>query len=635
MLQRFAFLLALLLGLSTTGLAMASVTLTDASSGMPLNAYIELLEDTDGSLTIDDLATPEQQSRFHPANGRASVGQSLNPWWIKLTLQSDMRAPARWVLEVGSVTQLDLQLYQPNGQGGWQLRQSGERVPFSESRDHPYRRMVFDLPILGEQPTTFYLRAFDPAGNSFPLRIWQLDELTQLAARENLALGAIYGVVFALLLYNLFILISLRDKAYFWYVLTTAFALVFIISMTGHGAQYLWPNSPVPSWLDRITLPSLWGLFACRFTQTLLQTKLYVRWAHHLLSMACVIYIVAIVLNLSGQRYLAAWAIALLSLTSIPAALGSAVVRWRQGFFPAQLYLYGYGLVLGSVGILLLRTTGVLQPAEWNAYVFPLAVAAESILFSFALAYRIQILKQERAVALQQADREKTARLAQLQASADELQAAVTARTAELAATNEQLRERERELQHAAFHDPLTELPNRRYLVERCESALGHAERHKESVALLLIDLDHFKPINDRFGHAAGDLMLQVIAKRLREHVRLGDAVARLGGDEFAVLICGSDAESQAREIAERLLAELSEHVHYGAERLRVTISIGVALYPHHAQNFTGLYKIADHALYRVKELGRSGARVHGDDGELSEQACLQLDVLKVPSGLA
>lgn len=635
MLLRFAFLLVLLLGLSTTGLAMASVTLTDASSGMPLNAHIELLEDTEGSLSIDDLAAPEQQSRFRPANGRASVGQSLNPWWIKLTLQRDVRAPAHWVLEVGAVTQLDLQLYQPNGQGAWQMRQSGERVPFTENRDHPYRRMVFDLQPLTEQPTTFYLRTFDPAGNSFPLRIWQLDELTQLAARENLALGAIYGVVFALLLYNLFILISLRDKAYFWYVLTTAFALLFIMSMTGHGAHYLWPHDPVPAWLDRITLPSLWGLFASRFTQTLLQTKQYVRWAHHLLNMACVIYLFAIVLTLLDQRYLAAWAIALLSLTSIPAALGSAVVRWRQGFFPAQLYLYGYGLVLGSVAVLLLRTTGLLQPAEWNAYVFPLAVAAESILFSFALAYRIQILKQERAVALQQADREKTARLAQLQASADELQAAVTARTAELAATNEQLRERECELQHAAFHDLLTELPNRRYLVERCESALAHAERHKESVALLLIDLDHFKPINDRFGHAAGDLMLQVIARRLREHVRLGDTVARLGGDEFAVLICGSDAESQAREIAERLLAELSEPVHYGAERLRVTISIGVALYPRHAKNFTGLYKIADQALYRVKELGRSGARVHGDDGELTEQACLQLDILKVPSGLA
>ncbi|MGQ7959612.1 diguanylate cyclase domain-containing protein [Pseudomonas sp. SP16.1] len=633
--QRLVFSILVLLWLCATSAAGATpVGLTQASSGLSLNGAIELLEDTGGDLVVADLAKPEVQARFQPANGRASVGQSRNPWWIKLSLQRGDAAAEGWVLEVGSVTQLDLQLYLPDGQGGWQLRQSGERVAFAESRDHPYRRMLFDLPALGEQPLTLYLRAYDPAGNSFPLRIWQLDDLTRLATHENLGLGIIYGVVLALLLYNLFILISLRDKAYFWYVLTTAFALVFIVSMTGHGAQYLWPNGAVPPWLDRITLPSLWGLFASRFTQTLLQTRLYVRWAHQLLNMACAIYVVAIVLDLFGQRYLAAWAIALLSLTSIPAALGSAVIRWRQGFFPAQLYLYGYGLVLGSVGILLLRTTGVLQPAEWNAYVFPLAVAAESILFSFALAYRIQILKQERARAQQQADREKTARLAQLQASADELQAAVAARTAELASANARLRERERELQHAAFHDALTELPNRRYLVERCESALAHAERHGESVALLLIDLDHFKPINDRFGHAAGDLMLQMIAKRLREHVRGGDTVARLGGDEFAVLICGQDAENQARDIASRLLADLSEPVLYGAERLQVTISIGVALYPLHARHFAGLYKAADQALYRVKELGRSGSRVHGEDGELSDQACLQLDVLKVPSGL-
>lgn len=407
MLQRFVLSLALLLWLASTSQAAPVITLSATSSGSALNADVELLEDSHGTLNIGDITSAAQQSRFQAANGRASVGQSLNPWWIKLSVQRDSSAPTDWVLEVGSVTQLDLQLYLPDGQGGWQMRQAGERVAFSESRDLAYRRMVFDLPALGEQPLTLYLRAFDPAGNSFPLRIWQSDDLTQLAIRENLGLGVIYGVVFALLLYNLFILISLRDKAYFWYVLTTAFALLFIISMTGHGAQYLWPNHPVPVWLDRITLPSLWGLFASRFTQTLLQTKLYVRWAHHLLNMACVIYLIAIGLTLFEQRYLAAWAIALLSLTSIPAALGSAVIRWRQGFFPAQLYLYGYGLVLGSVAILLLRTTGVLQPAEWNAYVFPLAVAAESILFSFALAYRIQILKQERADALLQADRER------------------------------------------------------------------------------------------------------------------------------------------------------------------------------------------------------------------------------------
>jgi diguanylate cyclase (GGDEF)-like protein len=575
------------------------------------------------------------QQRFVPANGLASVGQNANPWWIKLELQRSADAPQQWWLEIGAVTQLDLQLYSPDGKGGWNMRQAGERVSFAAGRDHDYRRAVLQLPELGETPQTFYLRSFDPAGNSFPLRIWQLDDLNELASQENLGLGLIYGIIAALLLYNLFIFLSLRDTAYFWYVLTTAGALLLIVSMSGHGFQYLWPDSPVPFWLDRITLPSLWGFCACRLTQTLLQTRLHVRWAHHLLSLACVCYVIAVAMEAFGLRGTSAWLIALLSLTSIPAALGSALIRWRQGYFPALLYLLGYGLILGSISLALLRSTGLVQPAVWNAYVFPLAVAAESILFSFALAYRIQTLKQEKATALQQADREKTARLAQMQASADELQEAVRLRTVELAQANQQLCEREQRLQHAAFHDPLTELPNRRYLIERAEVALADAQRRGESVALMLVDLDHFKPINDRYGHDAGDLMLRTIGHRLREHVRANDMVARLGGDEFAVLVCGPDAQQHAQEIAARLLGELSRPVLYGANRLAVTISIGAALYPQHALQFTGLYKSADEAMYRAKQRGRSGFVLQGSDGELSPQTCLMLDVLKVPSGLS
>ncbi len=624
-------LFALLVGMLP---AHATYRIDATSSGAALNDSIELLEDVGGQLSIDDMADPAVQQRFAAANGRATVGQSPNPWWIKLTLQRSADAPAQWWLAVNAVTQLDLRLYVPTPTGGWQERRSGERVDYRTGRDHDSRHMLFRLPPLEQAPLTLYLRSHDPAGNSFPLRLWQLQHLSDTAAVENLALGVVYGVIAALLLYNLFIFFSLRDSAYFWYVLTTGAALLMILSMSGHGFQYLWPNAPVPFWLDRITLPSLWGFCACRFTQVLLQTRTHVRWAHHLLSFALVCYGLAITLEAFGQRHLAAWIIALLSLTSIPAALGSALIRWRQGYFPALLYLCGYGLILGSISLALMRATGLVQPATWNAYVFPIAVAAESILFSFALAYRIQTLKQEKADALQQADREKTARLTQLQANADEFQHAVTQRTAELAAANERLSQRERELQHAAFHDPLTELPNRRYLIERCEAALAHAERQTEPVALLLIDLDHFKPINDNYGHDAGDLMLQVIAKRLREHVRAGDLVARLGGDEFAVLVCGHDAESHTREIAQRLLHELAQPVLYGAKRLVVTISIGAALYPRHASHFAGLYKLADDALYNVKGRGRSGWAMQGEDGGLSPLERLQLDVIKVTSGL-
>ncbi|OLU24461.1 hypothetical protein BVH03_20395 [Pseudomonas sp. PA15(2017)] len=610
--QRLATFLSQILILAALSFSAQAevISLTASSSGQSLNGQVELLEDPGAALSIDDMADPAVQQRFTPANDKASVGQNANPWWIKVTLRAEATAPSQWWLEIASVTLLDLQLYLPDGQGGWQKRQSGEKVSFAEGRDHPHRRMLLRLPALGEQPLTFYLRSYDPAGNSFPLKVWQLDDLKTQATGENLWLGVIYGVITALLLYNLFLFLALRDSAYFWYVVTTAGALLMILGMTGHGFQYLWPGSAVPFWLDRISVPALWGFGACRFTQKLLQTRRFLPWAHHLLTISCGLYLMAIVADAFGLRAVGAWIFVLLAITTIPTAIWASLKRWRQGYFPACLYFCGYGMILASVNLLLLRATGIIQPAAWNSYVFPVAVALESILFSFALAYRIQLLKNQRAEALQRADEEKGARLAQVQASADDLQLAVERRTAELKSANLQLSQQKQELRHAAFHDALTDLPNRRHLVEQCESALRGARQSDENLALLLIDLDHFKPINDQHGHDAGDLLLQHIGRRLREHVRGSDTVARLGGDEFAVLIGGADAQHYAGDVAERLLAELARPVDYAGHALNVSISIGAAFYPQHAEQFAGLYKAADQALYQAKAAGRSGYAV-------------------------
>lgn len=133
-------------------------------------------------------------------------------------------------------------------------------------------------------------------------------------------------------------------------------------------------------------------------------------------------------------------------------------------------------------------------------------------------------------------------------------------------------------------------------------------------MALLLIDLDHFKPINDTHGHDAGDFVLQNVAQRLRHCVRTEDCVARLGGDEFAVLVGGSNAEQHARDIAERLLRELAKPVEFAKQWLVITPSIGVALFPGDALQFGKLYKAADQALYRVKGAGRAGYAMAADD---------------------
>ncbi|WP_207882330.1 GGDEF domain-containing protein [Pseudomonas sp. 30_B] len=606
----FVLVLALLVGQA------AAVELDSHASGTWLNGSLELLEDRSGGMPFDEV----QRSRdFVPANGRTSVGQSSSAWWLRLDLDRRQTPPGGWWLEVDAVNLKDLRLYLPDEQGRYVERLSGESVPFSAGRDRGYRRPVFHLPE-GAGPLRLYLRTYDPAGNSFPLRVWSLDDLQDHRADTNLFLGVVYGLITALLLYNLFILLTLHDRAYLWYVLTTAAALLFSLGMTGHGFKYLWPEHAVPWWLDRITLPSLWGLCVHRFTITLLQTRRHVRWAHHLLNLNCVLYLLTILLGALQLRGAASWMLVVVTLIGVPAALGAALTRWRQGSLPAFLYLLGFGLVLGSVSISVMRALAVVQPQPTTTYIFPIAVAMESVLFSFALTSRIRSLKRERAQAVEQANREKNARLSMMQSAQQDLAKAVAERTAELTQSNQLLREREAQLQHAAHYDPLTSLPNRRFLVEHAEQALERAQQNGETLALMLIDLDHFKPINDTHGHDAGDFMLQSVGHRLRQCVRASDCVARLGGDEFAALIAGPDAEGHAREIARRLLNELSRPVQFDTLELRITPSIGVAIYPSHAMQFSKLYKAADQALYDVKGNGRASYAIANEGaGEGSE----------------
>ncbi|KAF1052826.1 MAG: putative signaling protein [Stenotrophomonas maltophilia] len=601
------------------------VVLDDKASGQWLNGNLQWLQDPTGQMDLP--AARAASERFTPAGGHTSVGQSPHPWWLQLDLERRSTPPGGWWLEVDSVNLLDLQVYVLDGDNLVRQVQSGEVVPFEAGRDMEFRRPVFHLPE-GKGPLRLYLRAYDPAGNSFPLRIWSHDDLQAHHNQTNLFLGIVYGLIAALLLYNLFILVSLRDLAYLWYVLATACALLFSLGMTGHGFQYLWPDAAVPWWLNRIALPSLWGVCVTRFTQTLLQTRQHVRWAHWMLTSNCIAYGVALLLSALDLRLAAGWLLVAITLNGLPAAVGAAVKRARQGSYPAMLYLVGFGLVLSSVSISVMRAMGVVQPSPTTAYLFPVSVAIESVLFSFALTSRIQELKREKAEALEQASREKNARMMQLQTAQNDLARAVATRTAELTQANQLLVEREAQLRHAAHYDPLTSLPNRRHLIEHAELALNSAQQTGETLALMLIDLDHFKPINDTHGHDAGDFLLQNVGHRLRQCVRSSDCVARLGGDEFAALISGPDAELHARDIAVRLLSELARPVQYDKLELRITPSIGVALYPIHALQFSKLYKAADNALYEAKDNGRASYVMAGD----SQQASGELWVDNLPA---
>ena len=178
-----------------------------------------------------------------------------------------------------------------------------------------------------------------------------------------------------------------------------------------------------------------------------------------------------------------------------------------------------------------------------------------------------------------------------------------------------QRKEVEEELRHQAYHDSLTDLPNRALFADRLRVALLQAQRHERSFALCLIDLDNFKPVNDRLGHAAGDDLLVEAARRMRLSVRAADTLARLGGDEFAALLTEIGSRAEVEEVATRIVADLARPFELNAGTARISCSIGIALFPEHGANIETLQRNADTALYEVKQESRNAYRIFQEPG--------------------
>jgi diguanylate cyclase (GGDEF)-like protein len=187
------------------------------------------------------------------------------------------------------------------------------------------------------------------------------------------------------------------------------------------------------------------------------------------------------------------------------------------------------------------------------------------------------------------------------------IDARMMSKTANMA---ESLQRANDELQRLALHDPLTKLPNRVLLEDRIEQAIAHAQRSKTSCAVLFVDLDRFKVVNDSLGHFVGDQLLRGVASRLQTLVRGEDTVSRLGGDEFVILLREVDGERDAVDVASKALAALREPFRVHQQELYVTPSIGIANYPAHGNTAQMLITRADAAMYNVKKGGRNDLRV-------------------------
>ncbi len=220
-----------------------------------------------------------------------------------------------------------------------------------------------------------------------------------------------------------------------------------------------------------------------------------------------------------------------------------------------------------------------------------------------------------------------------LERARDELERRVRERTAELASTNEKLRvevgerrQAEERARHLANHDVLTGLPNRRLLKDRLGQALALAHRHHKSVAVMFVDLDRFKTINDTLGHEVGDKLLVAVADRLKRVLREGDTVARVGGDEFVVVLPELGKDRDAAVVARKILDLLAEPFPVESHELSVTPSIGIAVAPGDGDDPERLLRHSDAAMYEAKAAGRNTFHFYGEAAHQAASHRLSLE---------
>jgi diguanylate cyclase (GGDEF)-like protein len=478
-------------------------------------------------------------------------------------------------------------------------------LPFWK-RPFLHRNLVFPLHLPSGSEHIVFLRVESESNTTVPVHLWQPAALAEHDRAAYAILALYYGLLLALIAFNLLLFLSARDPLYLLYVGMAVGMGLGQLALNGFGNLWLWPDAT--KWANDslawgFALCGLSGaLFARRFLDTARNTPVLDRF----LCLAVLTFAAEVAFGLFIPYRTLAISVSLAGLGFSVVAVLAGVRCFMMRQPGASYFLLGWSLLLAGAGILAARNMGWLPTNAITSYALQFASALEMVLFSFALADRINRLRREKEAAQAAALASGQAMVAALKRSALELERRVRERTLELAQANERLSESAARHKLQATHDALTGLANRMLLDDRLDRSIERARRFGTKVGVVMIDLDHFKPVNDTHGHAVGDRLLLTVATRLRESVRTSDTVARYGGDEFVLLIDNVHGREDIERVVAGVQTRLSIPVVDGERVLTLAASIGISVFPEDTLDASTLLRRADEAMYAAKTIGKA-----------------------------
>ncbi|MDP1652933.1 MAG: 7TM diverse intracellular signaling domain-containing protein [Rhodocyclaceae bacterium] len=427
-----ALLVFLLLAASIFAEAQVTARVTQGTTSLPLRPYIEVLEDSSGRLEFADVDRPEMAERFQHVPGTTDLnfGYSRSTYWLRLRLAPEADAPAHWLLEIAYPSLDHIELFARKG-ADLTRQSTGDLQPYP-ARPFAHRNLVFPVDLTPGAAQTLYLRVSSAGSLTLPATLWSPAALHAHDQGVYSLLALYFGMLLALGLYNLLLYFSLRDRIYLTYVAFVASMALAQGSMFGLGNQFVWPDSP--AW-GNVALPvgfCLTGFFGTMFARLFLNTKQTTPGFDKLLQFLQLCFVLT-ALTAAFYSYSAGGiGTAVFGIAFSATALASGLLVLKRGQPGAGLFLTGWTLFLMGVVLLGLRTLDWLPTNLLTTYGMQIGSALEMLIFSFALANRIHVLRREKeraqAAALQA---ERLAREA-LQQSEKMLEERIAQRTAEL-----------------------------------------------------------------------------------------------------------------------------------------------------------------------------------------------------------
>ncbi|MBF0633310.1 MAG: diguanylate cyclase [Nitrospinae bacterium] len=570
------------------------------------------LEDSGRNLDVKDVISGSASARFKPLGmADPNLGYSQSVIWLRADIENHLEKPSDWLIEIPFPTldSISVFLIDKETNGIISSQSAGDLKPFAE-RPYSHRNFVFPITLPPSKKLAALIRVDSRGSLTVSSFLWPPSLFHKNSRNAYFALSLYFGVLIALFAYNLLLYLSLGDRVYFYYILFVGAMALGQFSWNGLGSEYLWPNLPAWGNVASIAGFDATGLFGAVFSRAFLSTR---RSAPSLdkVIVACAIVFALLLVTIPVTPY--QFNAKVTSVTGVVFSLVatlSGIVCLARGFNSARYFLLAWTILLLGTAALGARNLGWIPTNFFTLHAMQIGSALEMILLSFALAERINDLRREKEAAQIEVYETRRTMIETLERKERDLDERVNARTRELQDLNLRLMESEAHLRKMANHDHLTGLANRSLLDERLLQAIERAKRNKNKIAILLADLDGFKPVNDNHGHDVGDELLRVIANRLKATVRSSDTVARIGGDEFVLLLDTIKHPLDAVSMAEKALTAIREPVNARGAVLAVSASIGVAIFPDDGVEAETLVKHADRAMYNAKLAGRNQLRL-------------------------